>query len=334
MSVLKGDFIGFTFNGVHSSELGIIRTSEGSRFNESLLPTIQDKTVQVPGGDGTYFFGSFYTQRQFNISIAFDSLTEKQFIELRKHFSVREPKQLIFDERPYKYYMAKITGTPQLKIICFDEETESGIQRIYKGEGSLSFICHYPFARSRFKFLDDYNSVNIKEWNNWPVNYEDGDLYNRGDEVQNPLGNLNEWIESSRIRPKVYTKPGTTSSITYDFPGENIYVYNAGDLETDIKIYYSFLENENLPAINVKIENDSSRFLSLNTMIKQGSDKMICINSKTQLIEGCDENYKPTGTLYNKYINTGDFFRLPIGDSIIESEGMAIDKVEYEYIYF
>jgi hypothetical protein len=34
------DYIGFSFNGVHSSELGIVRTSEGSRFNENLLPTI------------------------------------------------------------------------------------------------------------------------------------------------------------------------------------------------------------------------------------------------------------------------------------------------------
>jgi hypothetical protein len=34
------DFIGFTFNGKHSSELGIVRTSDGSRFNENLLPTI------------------------------------------------------------------------------------------------------------------------------------------------------------------------------------------------------------------------------------------------------------------------------------------------------
>jgi hypothetical protein len=34
------DYIGFTFNGIHSSQLGIVRTSEGSRFNENLLPAI------------------------------------------------------------------------------------------------------------------------------------------------------------------------------------------------------------------------------------------------------------------------------------------------------
>ncbi len=39
-SIFSSDYIGFSFNGVHSSELGIKRISEGSRFNENLLPTI------------------------------------------------------------------------------------------------------------------------------------------------------------------------------------------------------------------------------------------------------------------------------------------------------
>jgi hypothetical protein len=45
MGALAGDYIGFTFNGVHSSSLGIVRVSDGSRFNENLLPTMQDKTI-------------------------------------------------------------------------------------------------------------------------------------------------------------------------------------------------------------------------------------------------------------------------------------------------
>ena len=81
---LSGDFIGFTFNGVHSSDMGIIRTSDGSRFNENLLPTFTDKTVQIPGGDGTYYFGSNYTQRQIPISVATDELTETQFRQLKQ----------------------------------------------------------------------------------------------------------------------------------------------------------------------------------------------------------------------------------------------------------
>jgi hypothetical protein len=40
MSEFKGDYMGFTYNGSHSSDLGIVRVSNGSRFDENLLPTL------------------------------------------------------------------------------------------------------------------------------------------------------------------------------------------------------------------------------------------------------------------------------------------------------
>ena len=146
----KGDFMGFTYGTdaegkpVHSSDLGIVRVSDGSRFNENLLPTIQDKTVQVPGGDGTYYFGSYYTQRQFTINYAFDDLTEEGVKRLKSHFGDKKIHDLVFDERPDRIYSAKVTGTATIKHIPFDSSGKT----IYKGEGSIQFTCYYPFARA------------------------------------------------------------------------------------------------------------------------------------------------------------------------------------------
>ena len=156
---LKGDFIGFSFNGYRSEDLGIVRVSDGSRYNEDLLPTSQDKTVQVPGGDGFYYFGSDYTQKQISINIAFDNLNEADFRKLQQVFGTKELGKLIFDEKPYKYYMVK-SGKPQLKYICFGKEGE----RTYKGEGTLSFIAYYPYAKSVYKFLNEYENSNKNEW--------------------------------------------------------------------------------------------------------------------------------------------------------------------------
>jgi hypothetical protein len=39
MSEWKGEFLGFTYGNIHSSDLGIVRVSNGSRFEENLLPT-------------------------------------------------------------------------------------------------------------------------------------------------------------------------------------------------------------------------------------------------------------------------------------------------------
>lgn len=155
-SISSSDYIGFSFNGVHSSELGIKRISEGSRFNENLLPTIQDKTIQIPGGDGMYYFGSYYTQRQFNINYAFDSLTEQQLNRIKAVFGDKKPHRLVFDETPYKVYLAKVTGSASIKHIPF---AEGATNRIYKGEGSIQFTAYEPFARSVYKYLDQYITV-------------------------------------------------------------------------------------------------------------------------------------------------------------------------------
>jgi hypothetical protein len=60
--------------------------------------------VQIPGGDGTHFFGSYFPQKQFNISFAFDALTEEQIAKMKKLFGDKKPHTLIFDEAPYKSY--------------------------------------------------------------------------------------------------------------------------------------------------------------------------------------------------------------------------------------
>ena len=165
---LSGDFIGFTFNGVHSSDMGIIRTSDGSRFNENLLPASTDKTVQIPGGDGTYYFGSNYTQRQIPISVATDELTETQFRQLKQWLGDKQIHPLVFDEAPYKTYMVKTSSIPTLKFICFDNITKNNgkmtVDRVYKGEGSLQFITYFPFARCSKKYLSEYSDSNKEEW--------------------------------------------------------------------------------------------------------------------------------------------------------------------------
>ena len=161
MSGFKGDYLGFTYNGKHSSDLGIVRTSNGSRFDENLLPTMQDKTVQVPGGDGTYYFGSYYTQRPFSVSFAFDSLTEEQVATLKSHFGDKKVHELILDERPYKIYRAKVTGSATIKYIPF---AEGATNRLYKGEGTIQFTCYDPFARCSKKWLNEYSDANRDEW--------------------------------------------------------------------------------------------------------------------------------------------------------------------------
>ena len=308
--MLKGDFIGFTFNGVHSSELGIIRVSEGDRYNESLLPSLSSKTIDVPGGDGTYYFGTYYTQRQIKITIAFDSLTQSQFTRLTTLFGTKKIVPLIFDESPYKVYYVKINNTLDLTYICFDEDG----QRIYKGEGNIEFICYSPYAKSRYKYREEYTISNVPEWI-----AEDGA----------DLSNLDEWIDSSGIKYK-------GEYDTYNVSTGKILLWNGGQLSTDFNLYIPFEEgSETIPAFSISLNNNEDQlFVTKITKIKS-SDKKIKINTKTNLIEGVDENNKITGSVYNKYIEKGNFFKIPVGESELHTtDGIAKEEIEYSFLYY
>lgn len=294
-SQYSSDYIGFTFNGVHSDTLGIKRTSEGSRFNENLLPTIQDKTVQVPGGDGMYHFGSYYTQRQFNISYAFDALTEEQLTRIKALFGDKKIHELIFDEAPYKVYQAKVTGSASIKYIPF---AEGATNRIYKGEGSIQFTAYDPYARSVKKFLDQYNNANKEEWK----------------------------AASGMLE----------SSTGYDTLIDNtVKLYNPGVKETDFILTLNFA-NGIISAGGINIGADSQ--LNFKTITSQNEDDQIKINTKLNLIEGY-KNGKKSGIIYNKYITSGTFFKIPVsnGTDIILTLNQIkayFDNIEYNYIYF
>jgi predicted phage tail component-like protein len=140
------DFLGFSFNDLFSQneKFTIYRTSDGDRYNSDITPQFQDKTAEVPNGDGIYFFGTNYKSKTFNINFAFDNLDEEGLKWLRTWLNNKEICDLWFAEEPYKVYSAKVNGTPNLKYVVFEEDYIEYTplatwkkKRIYKGEGSV-----------------------------------------------------------------------------------------------------------------------------------------------------------------------------------------------------
>ena len=292
----SSDYIGFTFNGVHSDTLGIKRTSEGSRFNENLLPTVQDKTVQVPGGDGMYHFGGYYTQRQFNISYAFDALTEEQLAEIKRVFGDKKIHELIFDEAPYKVYYAKVTGSASIKHIPF---AEGATNRIYKGEGSIQFTAYNPYAYSVKKYLDQYDNAN-----------------------------KNEWKDAANLLD--------TQGIYDTCIGQKINLYNPGVKETDFILSLSFKGGIiPAEEIYITVDGITVGQLKIKVMSSQNNDDEVRINSKLNLIEGY-KNGKKSGNIYNKFIIAGTFFKIPVSTNMEMNitQPNYFKNIEYNYIYF
>ena len=140
------DFIGFTYNNYHSiDDLKIYRVSDGKRYDLGITPTSKDVTAEVPDGDGQYFFESWHTKKDITIQFAFDDLTDEDLRTLANVFNGMEEHELVFDEWPHKAYDAVVSQPVQINYICFDKPDGS---RVYKGDGTISFTCHCPYAHT------------------------------------------------------------------------------------------------------------------------------------------------------------------------------------------
>ena len=319
------DFCGFKWRGEHSSDHGIVRVSDGSRYNDTILPAFQDTTQKMPGSDGTLYWESFYTNKTFSINIAFDHLTEDNYRKLRQWLNGKDRGELVFDEAPYKAYTVKIKDPPQLKTICFMEDGK----RIYKGEGTISFVAYYPFARGVYKI---------------------------GDNIPEEIKNTEEWIKASGLESA--TQGITYNSFQLDEPGTvfSCNLYNAGDLPTDFKLIVNinYLANAKNTE-NTESTEDTTKTIILNETnslsflplpIVPDGDTYVRFNSATQLIEGLkqssDGKFELTGNLYNKYITKGDWFKIPVGESVIkititpDPNNSISDspRIDYDYLYY
>lgn len=360
----SNDFIGFTFNGIDSSFFNIVRTSGGSRYDEGIIPAISDKTAQVPGGDGTYFFGSYYTQKPIQVEIAFDNLTEKKMREMRLWLSDKKIHDLTFYEEPYKTYKAKLASSPTLSYICFDELDENGNEiRIYKGEGTLSFVCYYPFSYCSKKTLDQYSEYkNVDEWalssgirtqkeltdneidvlNNISIGVQTIKVYNPGDLDTDFILDFN--VPNQLSREKLLEQTAIDGSISYDA------------INSDYYLIINLVDSVTLQKLTMKIpllvEYEKDKFSEMGLNGTNG----IRYNSKLHLIEGLYDG-KVNGKVFNNLItiedNTGDFFKIAaVGDSQIKVEnrvegtvsniGMEninlnnffATNIDYNYLYY
>lgn len=377
---LPNDFTGFSFNGVHTSDLNLVRVSAGSRYEEQIIPNFQDTTVKMPGADGTLYWDSFYSERTWSVEAAFEDLNETQFRRLRQVYNTKILGRLIFDELPYKYYMAKIQSAPQIKFICFGDAVS---ERIYKGEISFQFVSYYPYARSVHKYLKRFHTV-------YNESYPDRILY----------PNKSAWASSCGMKNSVWFDESDHSKGRWDdTKNQYVYVYNAGDVETDVAVLLPLhrcdqgqltsltlyddhngtgsssiqigrlnFSNFTMSSIDLQAEYEYGISLGYSTDRSAWTQEeessvhitRLRVNSATNLAEGVimavndDESpgdddtddryyyYKPTGSLYNQYISSGDFFKIPVQtpchltvrNTTGATDDLVISRAQYDHLYY
>lgn len=371
------NFIGFSLYSTRNQyilhsiiDLNIYRVSDGSRYNENLRPTFQDQTSTVQGGDGTYYFGTTFQNRQITLQIAFDNVSEAQRRKLISQMCDKTPKWLILDEMPYKKWLVVPNGSPSIKWVCFNQGPN---RRIYKGEGTLQFISYNPYAISRFKYIDEYTLSEIPEWSRFFTIYpyegsRSEEAYN---EIETPLicnydylstnylgepqyticpfeifqnidtpvyyvdwGNKKEWqniMVSLKTREEV---EGSVGNDTNSIKG----IYNPGDIPTEpiIKFQVGGLQGIYECVIDsVRMRFDASKIIEITN--SDSSITKYIVDNKQHIFYAADA-YGNLLYYLNDAIITGDFFMIDPMEEVNEFElnGANITNLEidYKYLYY
>lgn len=350
MGVFGGKFLGFSYAGFRSEELGIVRTIQ-DRFEIPLTPPIKDTTAEVPNYSGVYFWGSDYDRRNINIPFAFDGITESQLSTIKKLLNSRKVHQLIFDEEPEKIYPAVVTNQAKIDFVCFDILGE----RVYKGTGNFQFVSYTPYTRSTVKFVEELEKfhgaavvMKSENTNTAPTAQIIGISDLSGVQDYYHLDTAAD-AEPQMKFGCLYLLDSTPSTLPSNreygnFNGTSYRLYNNGFVSIPFQAYVG-LGNMSTSGRTVSIKSITPNKMPLRLSIPvakrryetMAPDKYIMINSKDYTILGCDENYKPTGTLYNDCIVEGTFFNLDPKENIIEIQidgvNKPLSKIDYRYRY-
>lgn len=348
------DFTGFYLDGIHSSTYGIIRTSDGDRYKEGLIPEFDDYDIELVGGDGDVYGGRRFKKTPFTIPIAFDHLTEKQLREFRKWIGGNQLKEFRFDERPYKAYWVKISNRPELEYVCFMENKKDGAigekERIYKGEGELEFMAYSPFGYCNDESLKMTveNGLQPAEGKNWQVLSTYAPFTILDD-------NLIEWAETSGLKNSLsgYNQILFQEKIDeqFTFLGK---LYNPGDFEADFEMWFTIGEDiidEVLVSLYIgetAEENDNGQYFKFSLKNISANSKIL-LNTKnhTLVIYSYEGLSTEDVELYRKnlrydFVKSSDWLKIPIGESYIKVISAALlmfnnnhgAQIKYGYKYY
>ena len=328
------DFTGFYFDNIHSSNFGILRVSDGDRYKYGLCPEFEDSDTELPKG-GSIYHGRTFKKTEFEVSIAFDHLTETQLRKFQQWLSGEEVKAFRFDERPYKTYWAKLSKRPELEYICFMEHSDNyaGQEkiRIYKGEGTLSFVCYDPMGYCVDETYDFINGEKVDNENG--LNRQDLKSY-LGTELK--VLNVEDWAGASGLKRNMDEHK---TFIKKEDEGDNIYevpLYNPGDRETDFQLLLTGFSNQNAD-IFIKLltpKRDVISSMSISPM-KLSSVKSILIDTKKHAI--IVYNSKGKELRYDILNKDSSWIKIPLEESILQVKSTTLSEVpsiKYNYIYY
>lgn len=322
-TIQKNDYIGFTYNGIHTSQFGLYSSANGDRYQRYLSPQFSDISSSIAGRDGAVYFGTNMSTKTFTFNLVFDSMTEEEYFGMKKWLN-GGIGDLVLDENPYIKYRAKPSQVVQVSFLVFLDDYDA---RVYKGEFQVSFVCYEGYGRSLSKYIESYSST--------------GFLDTQVISAANMSNSISEWALASHLLPQqVY------HDITYDtYVDGKFYLYNPGDVPTDFEISipdnYSTIELVLCPwdTATEAVSTTFTGYFQLTNLPCTGGTLHIDTYRRLVYVEDANGNKTP----YNDCWNSGDFFKIPCNEELDQYSVLQITAgsdtptgeitIDYDYKY-
>ncbi|MDD2394215.1 MAG: phage tail family protein [Sphaerochaeta sp.] len=232
--------MGFSFNGIHSSSMGIRARLTSWQF----IPAVNNNTVIIPGKSGVADFGASKSSRRIAVKCgvsptgSMSALISHLDVLAQWLDPVNGLQMLVFDELPDRYFSARIDAA----IDC---------TRLIRGAGSfdLDFFCPDPFG---YAVIDE--NFTLTSFGEHTL------LRTKGNAVSLPEYRLmGEVINNSSARWFKITTNGVELTVSGRLAANEVLVIDSANMtakvvDTDgvlVKNGLPFLSSLNLPELNM-----------------------------------------------------------------------------------
>lgn len=339
------EFIGLTYGGIHSSELGLTVVAPSNFFSEPLFAEFEDKTIEVDGRDGAYYFGTRVKAKSLEVSFAFDNVSSEQKRKIKIWLNPKKMSLLSFDSCPYKYYIVKPQSPPVFNYIPFEIDVDNGKSHLFKGDLTVSFIAHDPYGYSEYFTVGDvpvwngesfetgvYSSINVPGW------FGESGLF---------LSNEGNFLQFNSKEGVQLLDPQINENGNILYGGEECVFYNGGETESPVSFEMK-LEYSNFPVAGLSIMNTVNNTVFelqhpsgvpvLESLNITGICTIYCLPEKGMVygifsyLDGVT-NKQVTANLGGAF--GGNYVYVSPGENIFNLSNSILDSltVKYKYVY-
>lgn len=184
---MNRSFISFSFgerldkNGVmrpvYIEDFNLIAYTKSDSLDRDAYGSFSDLTSEYDVIQGQFYWGTFYHTNSLSLDLVTDGITQRELDDFKYWFRAGVVRELILAEHPNRAIMARVSSTPKLQLLPFEQRVEMPFDvgnsddnfytekiyhtstTLYRGEITLEFVMDEPFWYAKQNILGTQNVV-------------------------------------------------------------------------------------------------------------------------------------------------------------------------------